>query len=386
MFKLLFRIHFLALGLFSPLVSQAGGVITGGGGGITIPEHVAPYSVTSAAFEHTGAILISWFRNQEMQFDLLKDEEKQISPFRKIFQSEKSIYSLIHDSSIEVREKAPCLDVDGLQHDGSIFAVAPHSICLSAFLMAPKLSYYNVDAETLALAAHEYSHLMGTNEDEAVAIQKRAIGDFMRTNFNEVRGKLARLSLNFVSSDYVGPRTYLNIFYSFRQFVNHGQESLSPDEIRQIRERLMLILNGLMTDNVSLLFVPAKLFVQRDLQLARFNIGGIALCSMDKTLPKEKSEKCQSSLDDLFHGKSKITFREFNAAITDDSFCMGNPALCFVGDKYDQFIVRPKTVDEVRNQFGDMDNYLGELSSYVRDLVYCGSSSGIKNCSGAPGN
>lgn len=385
MFKFLIKFNLLALGLLSPLVSHAnGGVITGGGGGITIPEHVATYSVKTAAFENAGKILIPWFRKEEMNFNFLKDEDKQASPFRKIFQSDKSIYSLIHDSSIEIRENAPCLDVEGLPHDGSIFAEKPHAICLSAFLMAPKLSYYNVDAETLALAAHEYSHLMGTNEDEAVAIQKSAISAFMTTGFGDVTGKVAKLSLNFMSTDYSGPRTYVNALYSFRQFISRSQESLSQDEIRQIRERVELILKSIMTENLRLLFVPENLADQSDLQFARFIVGGMALCALDKTLPKEMSASCQKDLDGIFHGKCRITFREFSIALTDENLCMNAPDFCFAGNKYDQLIVRPQSVDEIRKQFRDLDVYLGSLALYVRDLVYCGGSSGLKNCDGAP--
>lgn len=384
-----FRPFFVSTVLFSATaLGPAYGLVVGpgasGGGGITNPQPADPQTIELIGHQTIGKALIPWFRAREEWYRKSSEADQLKSPFRKIFESSQSIFSLIRDSKVEFRYSGPCLDANGAPQDGSIYAKPGSSICLSPVTMAPKLNYGNVLGETLALAAHEYSHLFGTTEAEAIAIQSWAVSDLSDLEEPRLGGDIARLNLKLESHDVNGPRYVASPFYFWREFINSRLESLDQTDLAEIDERLRDILEGLGSTNLRLLFVPYKLADLKELHSSSFRVAKLALCEMDSSIRLDRRELCRRELDRAFGGKSFETFREFALALTTNNRCMNAPDSCFSAPIYNQIIRRPKTVDEVRVQFGIVDNYLKEMRPYLRDLSYCGWLTDEKNCSGAP--
>lgn len=171
----------LSLSLVATAPAFAGG-ISGGGGGTTNPRPVAPAAVEEAVVRYGGPALLSWLKGAENAYVRSSDQENH--PYRKLFAGEKTIYQVVAETKVELRFSRPCLDQNGQPWDGSMYADTPGAVCLSPFTMAPKLGATNVKDETLALLLHELSHLLGTTEEEADAIQESALVDFDHVDFD----------------------------------------------------------------------------------------------------------------------------------------------------------------------------------------------------------
>ncbi|MGZ3695176.1 MAG: hypothetical protein ACXWQO_13635, partial [Bdellovibrionota bacterium] len=178
--KLLIGNLILAALTMGGIAFAEGGGVGSGGGGTTIPNPTNPEFISGTASEYGAKLLTVWLQHQEEVFNRYGENEQAKSPFFKVFRpsNRKNIYQLVESTEVEFRMSGPCLDSEGQPWDGSIYGSKPGSICISPFSMAPKLSDMNYEAETLALLAHEISHLMGTSESEAREIQQVVIWDF----------------------------------------------------------------------------------------------------------------------------------------------------------------------------------------------------------------
>ena len=164
----------LSLALAGTSLAHAGGV-SDGGGGTTNPNPANADRIVWTASSSASLALISWLNAEQGNFRRLSSDDQAASPFKKLFAPTRDIFDVIRETSIEVRMSRPCFDANGVAWDGSIYPTSQNAICISPFTMAPKLTEMNFDVETVALIAHELSHLLGTTEDEARAIQRAAI-------------------------------------------------------------------------------------------------------------------------------------------------------------------------------------------------------------------
>jgi len=177
--KKMMLLAFVSIGLGSLSAHAERGGISGGGGGVATPPGVAISKIRTAV-EDSRIILDEWLRNQEALYYKEKQAgATQDSAIEKLIGSSTDVFDVMSDLTIEVRNNEPCLDKDGNPVDGSIVAHAPASICISAFRLKDKLNAYNYEYETGALVLHEISHLLGTDESEAVHVQTLALDAFV---------------------------------------------------------------------------------------------------------------------------------------------------------------------------------------------------------------
>ena len=206
-----------ALALSSGSAALAAGGISGGGGGVTNPKPAAPAAVTNAVEKYGRLALLAWFQGQELNFTVYPAGEKANQLAAKLFSGPASIYNVLQKTGVEFHDSSPCFDANGEAKDASIYSQTPGNICMSLSLMAPKLNERNVNNETLALLAHEMSHLSGTTEDEAVALQDAmlrdldfvSLGDFVtaKANAYSLLGRLTqtlKIATNQAASDVSG--------------------------------------------------------------------------------------------------------------------------------------------------------------------------------------
>jgi hypothetical protein len=374
-----FKIILASVSLALSFNAFADGTITGGGGGTTNPDPVPQYAIESTVADYTGLILISWFRYEQHAYNLGSEAEKLKSPFRKVFESKTSIFELIRDSSVEIRSNGPCLDAEGKPWDGSIYASSPNVICLSSYTMAPKLNFANVEAETIALAAHEYSHLLGTNEDEAKAIQQAALNTFTQTKFDTIRFQVDQMAVSFESSDWVGPRWVSNALYYFREFIDNRLSILDQGDLLALDEKITFILSNFDSAKIGFFYVPADLILLSGPNYAKLKIGQYYLCSMDQSIRESKRQACEQKLDLIFRGAESIPSKQFDME-GEGTFCMENPRLCYGADFKNIEIARPKSLADVRARFAEVDLYLLNLKNYFSELATCDHAFGNNNC------
>jgi len=159
----------------------AGGV-SDGGGGTTNPSPIDPDMIAYRVGEF-GRIILTWANHQEENFKNLTPSEQAASPYAKLFLGTTKFVDVIKSTGFELRMNGPCFDAQGAEKEGSVYASKPGYLCLSPFLMGPKLSELNFEAETTALMIHELSHVLGASEAEAVQIQRDALGDLSHFRF-----------------------------------------------------------------------------------------------------------------------------------------------------------------------------------------------------------
>lgn len=94
------------------------------------------------------------------------------------------IFRIIESTTI-YSSFVPCLDSNGREVDGSILS-PPGTVCLSTARLMGSLSQENARNQALALLAHEYSHLLGFNEDDARKVQRQVLSLAKRDSMERV--------------------------------------------------------------------------------------------------------------------------------------------------------------------------------------------------------
>jgi hypothetical protein len=175
-----------------PVFAEHGG-ISGGGGGVATPPGVE-ISKIQAAVENSKIVIEEWLNAKELRFSYGTNGLENSTAFAKLFGSSRNVFDVIKDLKIEVRNNEPCYDSDHNAVDGSIFAHAPASICISAFKLKDKLNAFDYEYETEALILHEISHLLGTDENEAVSLQNLSLPGFTHHSPAEERKRVYSLA------------------------------------------------------------------------------------------------------------------------------------------------------------------------------------------------
>lgn len=156
-----------------PTASEEGGISSGGGG--TLPADPASVHQIRNHLRDAKRDLRLFFRNEKFS------AQYHVSPTnleKKIFLQKDSILEVLERTNIELLTDKACHDSAGNEVDGSIYASRPNTICISAFRIAPKVPKELARTEVLGLIAHELSHLVGADEDEAIEFQKNVVWSF----------------------------------------------------------------------------------------------------------------------------------------------------------------------------------------------------------------
>jgi hypothetical protein len=298
-----------------------------------------------------------WLFQQQSQFANLSPADKTKSIVVKLFPMVgKNIIQFAKETVFELRMSEPCSNVNGQAKDGSIYGTKPGTLCLSPFLMAPKLNDYNVSRETAALMVHELSHLLGTTEDEANAIQQQALYDFnqidtINTMVNihlllgdgHGSGKIdhAMLPLEFWMSD---PKNYLTVkdpLYWMQEFRALGED----------------LLNQSASSNFQ--FVPMELMSAYVPQNVKLAVIVLFISASDKTSDPAERKAAQDLLDKTFSSGRTQTARQI----------IKTQQGVDPGINYDLVVVRqPQTWQDIGAALKEMHDYLMSIQSQVKWL------------------
>ncbi len=174
------KIALPALLLFMKQIVLAGTIIGGGGGNIPTEEICHPSEIEFHVKQKNLDLRLALMLEHSF-FEPGPFPDGYSSPISGptdtlIYGGKKTILDLIEKTPIEIRETEPCLDAAGNAVDASVFSSKEGGICLSAFRIAPKVSTKRIRAETLALVAHEFAHLLGVEDElEATRFQERIL-------------------------------------------------------------------------------------------------------------------------------------------------------------------------------------------------------------------
>lgn len=340
------KFYFLSLIVtFSGGLAQAGAV-SGGGGGTTNPSPVDPELVAESIRHYAGPVLLMWLNQEESNYLNLSQDKKQNSPFRKLFEGERDIFSLLLTTKVELNMASPCKDAFGHPKDGSMHASQTGSICISPFTMGPKLNEYNVEAETLALVMHEISHLVGTTEEEAEVIQLALLNRLMRMDLLDILAGLESLT-NPNMSDLPDLIRQL-------EFSVHVAPTLQSGAIESFQNGLLAVREKLTRQFLKLQFLREETFIRFTPQFGKTDAVKEYLCSRE--LPPFQTEEsradCAERLKRGYGNDEIMTSRQFTSRHQQT-----NPDLYDRG--YDLVLLKRITsLEGVKSELSEVNSYL----------------------------
>jgi len=103
----------------------------------------------------------------------------------KLFAGPVSMLDRLRAVDVTLVTAGPCLDEAGNPVDGSA-SQRKQTVCLSLPRLLEKLNRDNLRNQTLALVAHEYSHLVGTTESEAEELQEYVLETLRNRDAGEI--------------------------------------------------------------------------------------------------------------------------------------------------------------------------------------------------------
>lgn len=171
------------LGINSALA--AGGI--SGGGGTRTPKHPVSSEEVKVLINSSKHEITKYFNKLEIYFGLNNKEHCHLEICQKLFGGEKSIQSIIAETSVHLEEERPCLSPQGIAYDGYAPGPIENSICISVYNITKKVSKREARSEILALMAHEYTHLLGSTEEEAELLQEDILDAFYEVSAKDLQ-------------------------------------------------------------------------------------------------------------------------------------------------------------------------------------------------------
>ncbi len=288
---------------FSASLVCAGG-ISGGGGGTTVPDPIKPEALAWTFEEFAPFIAYSWLLGAERNFDGLSEAEKTQSPLKILFGSpnaDKRVFAYLRSAQVEMRMNSACIDYDGVEREGSVHTMKPGNVCLSVFLMAPKLNVALALKEASALYLHEISHLVGANEPEAVAIQKLMLRDLWYANPAKI----------IAGAQFAGGTWSVEGATLYVKRLLKNPALITASEIEKIAERFDRAVDGLNLEGESFSAIGAEL--HDEILPYRAVVESIQdyLCAGDSKLALKQRRECKRQIAKEFADAKEVSARDY---------------------------------------------------------------------------
>ncbi len=169
-----------------PQRASAHGGISGGRGG-TLPARPATPEQIRDIVKNAKRELRMVLRAEAQ----LVEKGAGLMPTDRLLAGPKSILDVLEEAPIELRMTSPCHDEAGIEVEGSVVSANPGGLCISAHLIAQKVSVERARVETIALIGHELAHLAGADETLARQQQER-IADLLAPTTPDASENVAR--------------------------------------------------------------------------------------------------------------------------------------------------------------------------------------------------
>lgn len=278
---------FICLGFLVSCSALAGGV-SGGGGGVK-PAHPVTRDEVLTMARDARMYVMFYFNRRERVWHWSQDPIDA-----KLFNGPVSIVNKILEVPVTLEQNGACLDPEGNEMDGSAIGAGVQSVCLSIPRLTEKLSQESLRSQTFALLAHEYSHLVGLNEEEANQLQENSISAFLYGDYQTVNEQFRDLV------------SFRNFGIEFLKSVPEALNSASWADIHELvtGEEYRKIMTPYLTGRTFTLF-PQFMVEDAEPVQERFALLEAASCALGKLPGKEK---CRALLKKVFRGDAEISY------------------------------------------------------------------------------
>lgn len=304
--KKMMAIALLVLSLEIHATTISDGHDQGNGGNIPASEAVSPQEIADVIKTKALPNVIAWLNHQELLFFKTKDDgEDSSNPATKYFEKMQFENYSQYLKPIHVKMDESCFDKYHRPVDGSIYGTIPDTICISAFTLSSKLNKYNFKGEVYALIIHEISHLLKYNEEEAVALQKYALKDFLTIDDKNIQLEIKSLLDNMNSQIQILDRAILDNEY-FNKY---------PLELANYRQGLLDIQSNVDSKRFPVRYLPAIFNDYLVVEQAEFdNLYKFVLATSKLYLPSQKErDLVLANIDKSYGGREHVSVDVFNA-------------------------------------------------------------------------
>ena len=333
-------------------LTEKDGGISGGGGGTTNPVLTNPEFINSTLF-HDGAVVVqAWLKGTEATFSRRSPEEQAQSPLRFLFQGPRTALDLLPSIKIESRMLTPCYDAFGEEREASIYASKPGYICMSPYLMSTRVTELNVAPETLALLVHEISHLLGANEEEAVAIQQEALLSFANTNLLNVSTKAALVAKNWLPE----------LIWDVGMHINYPK-GMRVVHVERFQNKLLDLRNQFAYDyDFSFHMLRPQDDAAVTAAFVRISLMQNFVCASDTREDESVREYCRENLTKAFGTEQTITAKQYVMRVHGDK-------AEHLGPEYDALILqRLETSEDLGRALSSFRDYLNGVRTEIQRL------------------
>ncbi|MES2964826.1 MAG: hypothetical protein V4760_13125, partial [Bdellovibrionota bacterium] len=212
----------------------------------------------------------------------------------KLFSNRDDVFVKLETLRIDVKMTDGCLDYDGVVRDGS----ADHEnnvICISAARLSKKLSKIDVAIQVRALIAHEVTHVMGGDENDALFLQTIATQDFSDEGF------LTRFWT-------VG--TQLEMAIEKLERLKKAPTDASFQYRLEIASEVAFIARAL-DGSYSLTALRGLTYDSLSQAITKYRVLWNYACAMNSDLTQAERTECSTRYSVGFGAKSKVTVSEY---------------------------------------------------------------------------
>jgi hypothetical protein len=305
--------------LFFSTITWAGGT-TAGGGNVQLPDQVKAEDLVQAVML-SRSVILSWLTSREIIYrGHLSDnqcgepENQAMCPiYAKLFDGKKTIFDVVHGAQVQTKFDGPCLDFNKKPNDGSMFGEKEGSVCISISSIKEKLRDDNYQNQIAALLTHEFSHMLGTTEEEAVLLQTTMLKyDLSEVSFRNARRNIfeGNMEMGIFAKDIYAMAD------SLRKVTDFPTTCQSMTDLAQ--EFFNLYLHKFSDSNMTY-FWDAR---DRDVYGAesiKVRVLSMYVCSQD---PRESAETRQAfakDYNDLFKDKTEITGADYQGPFSESA-------------------------------------------------------------------
>ena len=326
--------------------SEKYGGVSGGGGG-TVPSNLVDAASIHTAIEQSRSALYLYFNNQ----DILR-RTADVPSANLLFGGTKTIFDIIKTASIELNEYGTCRDPSNKEKDGAAPGSKPNSICISVKNLTSKLTTDNYWDQTVALIGHEFSHLEGADEAQAVVIQRDII--------NSLGQWRPAVVSNIVINGAMQIHKLLTNLDNLEKFPS---EFASSETLNQLLLHNVDLIDSILSSNV--------IFANN---LSAFNANESDVwwgvfwklqmlsdwaCSEDHSSNNFRADVCKDNLDHFFRTDSQLTLPEVERRMNSGSSSQNPPS----------FAIRRITTTAIFTQeVSDLVRMLGEIDRTLQGL------------------
>ena len=311
-------------------LANASGGVSGGGGG-TLPSNPVSTGFIEDVIKEAKRDLRLFVKYKLRMYN---DQNPQPDE-KKLYGGKITMWNVLENTKIELREKTPCYDANKKEVDGSIHSSKKEHICISSFRIAPKLIKQNARIETLALIIHELAHLLGADEKEATEAQRMAVHFFSETT--------EKTSFEMLS---VKEQAAFNLSKDLRNMADWVEHRDISEIVAQLKLLNLSAYDYSKTTSIMSVFSTHDRKENHYLWLQTVRLSTALWVQELKKNPKDTYAK--DLVNRIFQGQKQITYKEFRERQYADS----NP------ESWDnEIITRIDTTTELKDLLVSLSEY-----------------------------